>query len=44
MAMLGLCRVPFGKWVRYIASYTAVAFIISWIFLVISVLIGYGPI
>lgn len=44
MAMLGLCRVPFGKWVRYIASYTGLAFVISWVFLVVSVLIGYGPI
>lgn len=44
MAMLGLCRVPFGKWVRYIASFTALAFVISWVFLIISVLIGYGPI
>jgi uncharacterized ion transporter superfamily protein YfcC len=44
MAMLGLCRVPFGKWVRYIASYTGIAFLVSWVFLIISVLIGYGPI
>ncbi len=43
MAMLGLCRVPIGKWIRYIAGFTGMAFIITWVFLVISVLIGYGP-
>lgn len=44
MAMLGLCRVPFGKWVKYIASYTGIAFLVSWVFLILSVMFGYGPI
>ncbi|MGM0379231.1 MAG: YfcC family protein [Bacillota bacterium] len=43
MAMLGLCRVPYGKWIRYIASFTGIAFIVSWVFLIISVMFGYGP-
>ncbi|MGP4076601.1 YfcC family protein [Halobacillus sp. K22] len=40
MAMLGLCRVPYGRWLRYIFPFTILAFIVSWIALLISVLIS----
>src|SRR5699024_879154 len=40
MAMLGLCKVPYGRWIRYIFPFTIVAFILSWIALVIAVLIN----
>lgn len=41
MAMLGLCKVPYGRWIRYIFPFTIVAFILSWIALVIAVLINW---
>ncbi len=43
MAMLGLCRVPYGKWLKYILPYTLVGFIICWVALILSVLINWGP-
>lgn len=43
MAMLGLCRVSYGKWLKFILPYTLIAFIISWAALVISVMINWGP-
>lgn len=42
MAMLGLCRVPYGKWLRFIFPFTIVAFVVSWIVLVIAVMIDYS--
>lgn len=44
MAMLGLCKVPYGRWLRYIFPFTILVFVVSWIALVISVLIEWGPI
>jgi uncharacterized ion transporter superfamily protein YfcC len=43
MAMLGLSRVPYGRWLKYILPYTAVALLICWASLIISVLINWGP-
>ncbi|MFC3039676.1 YfcC family protein [Virgibacillus xinjiangensis] len=42
MAMLGLCRVPYGRWLRYIVPFAIIALCIAWIALVISVLINWG--
>ncbi|MFD2759752.1 YfcC family protein [Lentibacillus juripiscarius] len=42
MAMLGLCKVPYGRWLRYIFPFVIIALCISWIALVISVLINWG--
>ncbi|WP_100009840.1 YfcC family protein [Lentibacillus sediminis] len=42
MAMLGLCRVPYGRWLRYIFPFVIIAISISWVALVISVLINWG--
>lgn len=41
LAMLGLCKVPFGKWLRYIFPLTIIIFIAGWITLIIAALIGY---
>ena len=43
IAMLGLCRVQYGNWLRYIGPFTAIAYLISWVFMVIGVLIKWGP-
>jgi len=43
IAMLGLCRVPFGTWVRFIVPYVAAAFVVCWIAVAIAVQINYGP-
>ncbi|UJL45180.1 YfcC family protein [Virgibacillus sp. NKC19-16] len=42
MAMLGLCRVPYGRWIRYIFPFVIIAICISFVALVISVLINWG--
>ncbi|MFD1361945.1 YfcC family protein [Lentibacillus salinarum] len=42
MAMLGLCRVPYGRWIRYIFPFVMTAICISWVALIISVLINWG--
>ncbi|WP_080875521.1 YfcC family protein [Oceanobacillus timonensis] len=42
MAMLGLCKVPYGRWIRYIFPFVIMALVVSWIALVISHLIGWG--
>src|SRR5699024_5231324 len=41
LAMLGLCKVPSGKWIRYIFPLTIMVFIAGWITLIIAALIGY---
>lgn len=43
MAMLGLCRVSYGKWLKFILPFTLVAFVICWAALIISVAINWGP-
>ncbi|WP_020008216.1 YfcC family protein [Salinicoccus albus] len=42
MAMLGLCKVPYGRWLRYIVPFVIIALFISWFALVISVLVNWG--
>jgi uncharacterized ion transporter superfamily protein YfcC len=43
IAMLGMCRVSLDKWLRFIFPVTIIIFIISWIFLMFSVYINWGP-
>ncbi len=43
IAMLGLCRVRYGEWLRFILPYTGIAYLISWIAIVIGVLTKWGP-
>ncbi|WP_174614690.1 YfcC family protein [Virgibacillus ihumii] len=42
MAMLGLCRVPYGKWLRYIIPFILIAILIGCIALVTAVVISWG--
>lgn len=42
VAMLGLCRVPFDKWLRFILPLTGMILIWAWIGLLIAVLIGWN--
>ena len=44
IAMLGLCRVPFGHWLRYILPVVGWLLIVAWIFLLFSVYINWGPV
>lgn len=41
MAMLGLCKVPYGKWLRFIFPFALIAFAVAWATLIIAVLIDY---
>ncbi len=41
MAMIGIARVPFDRWLRFGLKLVAVMFVLSWIFLAIAVAIGY---
>ncbi len=43
MAMLGIARVPFGKWVKFAIKVGAIVYLISWVFLAIAVKIQWGP-
>ncbi|NLR93578.1 YfcC family protein [Flammeovirga agarivorans] len=43
IAMLGLCRVPYGSWIKYIFKFTAMAYVVCWIAMAIAVAINYGP-
>ncbi|MEM1321211.1 MAG: AbgT family transporter [Bacteroidota bacterium] len=43
IAMLGMCRVPFDRWLRYAVPLTLVILLIGWGFLLFSVAIGWGP-
>lgn len=42
IAMLSLCRVPFDRWLRFIAPLMLSILVVSWIFLMVAVLIGYS--
>lgn len=44
IAMLGMCRVPFDRWLRFIFPLTLMILLVAWIFLMISVAIGWGPV
>ena len=43
IAMIAICRVPFERWLRFIAPIVAILVTLTIIFVVISVLINYGP-
>ncbi len=42
IAMLSMARVPFDRWLRFIAPLTLGILLLSWVFLIISLLIGYS--
>jgi uncharacterized ion transporter superfamily protein YfcC len=44
IAMLGLCRVPFDRWLRFIFPLLFVILFISWLALLLAVAIEYGPV
>jgi len=43
IAMLSMCRVSLDKWLRFIFPITIIILLISWIFLIFSVYINWGP-
>jgi uncharacterized ion transporter superfamily protein YfcC len=43
IAMLSMCKVPFDKWLRFIAPVVGIILIIGWLFLLFSVYIEWGP-
>jgi uncharacterized ion transporter superfamily protein YfcC len=43
VAMLAMCRIPFDRWLGYIFPFFLLIMLISLIFVVISVVINYGP-
>ncbi|MDF1694823.1 MAG: TIGR00366 family protein [Saprospiraceae bacterium] len=42
IAMLSMCRVPLDRWIRFIFPVVGMILIISWIFLLLAVSIGYS--
>ena len=42
IAMLAMCRVPLDRWIRFILPVVGMILIISWIFLLVAVSIGYS--
>ena len=42
IAMLSLCRVPFDRWLRFIAPITLLILLMCWVFLVIAVATGWS--
>jgi len=42
IAMLSLCRVPFDRWLRFIAPVTIFILLTSWLFLLFSVAISWA--
>lgn len=42
IAMLSMCRVPFDRWLRYIAKFTGLLLLTCWVFLMIAVLISWS--
>lgn len=41
IAMLAMCRVPLDRWLRFIFPMAMIILVLSWIFLIIAVSIGY---
>lgn len=41
MAMIGIGRVPFDRWVRFAVKLVVATFLVSWVFLFIAIQIGY---
>ncbi|MBB4080290.1 putative ion transporter superfamily protein YfcC [Lewinella aquimaris] len=42
VAMLGICRVPFDRWLRFVLPLTGILLVWAWIGLLIAVAIGYS--
>jgi uncharacterized ion transporter superfamily protein YfcC len=42
VAMLGVCRVPFDRWLRFILPVTGVLIIWAWLGLLLAVAVGYS--
>ena len=42
IAMLSMARVPFDRWLRFIAPFMLTILLVSLVFLVVSVVIGYS--
>lgn len=43
IAMLAMCRIPFDRWLRFILPITGFILLLSWIVLLITVSIDWGP-
>jgi uncharacterized ion transporter superfamily protein YfcC len=43
MAMCGIARVPFGKWVKFAIRVVVAVYIVTWGFLLLAVKINWGP-
>jgi len=43
IAMLAMCRIPFDKWLRFIIPVVGVVLVVSWIVLLVTVSIDWGP-
>ena len=43
IAMLAMCRISFDRWLRFIMPIVGVILIVSWLFLLFSVSIDWGP-
>ncbi|WP_420386526.1 YfcC family protein [Roseivirga sp.] len=43
IAMLAMCRIPFDRWLKFIMPIVGVVLLMSWITLMISVAIHWGP-
>jgi uncharacterized ion transporter superfamily protein YfcC len=43
VAMIGICRVPFDRWVRFILPVLGLLLVLALFFVIISVAINYGP-
>ena len=43
IAMLGICRVPFDRWLRFIFPLVGIIMLVSWVALLFSVFIHWGP-
>ena len=43
MAALSMAKVPWGKWIKFLAPLYAVWVVITFAFLIFAVKVGYGP-
>lgn len=43
IAMLAMCRIPFDRWLKFIIPLVLTILVISWLFLLFSVFIQWGP-
>lgn len=43
MAMLGMARVPYGEWVKFVIKVVIAMYLVTWVFLLIAVKINWGP-